>query len=111
MTLRLVPDDTDTTPIPYADAQAEFQQHWRAVKAAHGELISAAGDIAVPLLVLTGPVTRHRIEDVQRRAQAIASHVQALTEHLAACREIFARAEHPTTPPTTAPITTTKEQS
>lgn len=112
MTLRIVPD-REPEPLPYDEANAEFQAHWTAARRAYADLLSSAGNLAHPILLADGPVKRHRIEAAQYPAEVMAQHARAITEHLAICHDIFVRAEaaQKTNPAThTARTTHTKEQ-
>lgn len=88
--LRPVPN-TPAPALTYEDGSAEFDQHWRAAKKAHADLLVALGLLNYPFFVHTGPVRRARIDVALSNAEQIQAAAQTLAHHLAEARSIYGR--------------------
>ena len=89
--LRAVSDDAG--PLAYDEANAEFQARWTAARKAYSDLLSQSGNLAHPLFVQGGSVTRARVSSALWTAERIAEHAQAVMAEIAACLDLWDRAE------------------
>ncbi|ACZ29622.1 hypothetical protein Xcel_0583 [Xylanimonas cellulosilytica DSM 15894] len=92
MNLRIVPA-ADDQPIPYDEANEEFGAAWSAARKAYADLLVAAGLLATPLYVHRGPVKYHRVAAALHDAERVANHAQEIATALAACRDLWTRAD------------------
>lgn len=95
MSLRAVPDRTDTSPLPYEQANAEFKEQWDLARDAYASLLIQAGSLSVPLFARSS-VPPNRVRTALHSANEIVKHARALDQHISACLDIFDRAEAPT---------------
>jgi hypothetical protein len=95
--LRAVPD-APTGPIPFDEANAEFQERWTAARKAYADLLSQVGSLAHPLFLTGGRTTRSRFDTTQWTVEQIAKHATEIAAQVAACRDLWERADQEEAP-------------
>ncbi len=91
MSLRAVPERVDE-PLPFDEANAEFNAHWTAARKAYADMLNAAGGLAYPLYVQGGNIGRVRIDMAQHEADRISKHAREVAAEISACRDTYDRA-------------------